>query len=75
LNYVGLVNGARYLSALDDQYRILRKRTVLLDDLPDTGIAAWWRIQRSLPERVAPVHALRGALSVRAETARALSIA
>lgn len=74
-NYVGLINGARYLSAIDDQYRILRKRTVLLDDLPDTGTATWWRVQRSLPERVAPVHAMQGALSVRAQRTHALSIA
>lgn len=75
LNYVGLVNGARYLSVVDDQYGILRKRTVLLDDLPGTGTATWWRIQRSLPERVSPVRTVQGALSVRAETAPSLSIA
>lgn len=75
LNYVGLVNGARYLAAIDDQYRILRKRTVLLDDLPETGTATWWHVRRSLPERVSPARAVQGALSVRAGTARALSIA
>lgn len=52
-NYVGLINGARYLAAIDDQYRILRKRTVLLDDLPAKGTGVWWRIRRSLWE-VAP---------------------
>ncbi len=47
-NYVGLINGARYLASMDDQYRILRKRTVLRDDLPAKGKGVWWRIHRSL---------------------------
>jgi hypothetical protein len=47
LNYLTLVNRAGYLGAMDDQYRILRKRTVLLDDLPERGKSVWWRMHRS----------------------------
>lgn len=73
-NYVGFVNSARYLSAIDDQYRILRKRTVLLDDLPKAGTATWWRIHRSLPE-IAPGVRMPSAMPVRAMPAQALSMA
>lgn len=73
-NYVGFVNNARYLSAIDDQYRILRKRTVLLDDLPNGGTATWWRIHRSLPE-LAPGVRMSSETPVRATTAQALSMA
>lgn len=50
LNYLTLVNRAGYLGAVDDQYRILRKRTVLLDDLPERGKAVWWRMHRSIAD-------------------------
>ncbi len=52
VNYVTLVNRAGYLGATDDQYRILRKRTILLDDLPERGKAVWWRMYRSVAEVV-----------------------
>lgn len=51
-NYVLLVNRAGYLAAVDDPYRILRKRTAVFDDLPERGMAAWWRIHRSTSELV-----------------------
>ena len=54
VNYVTLVNRAGYLGAMDDQFRILRKRTVLFDDLPERGKAVWWRVHRSVSE-VVPV--------------------
>lgn len=74
-NYVGLCNGARYLSAVDDQYRILRKRTVLLDDMPDTGTAMWWRIQRALPTAASSARTLSSETPRRATFAQSLSIA
>ena len=54
VNYVTLVNRAGYLGAADDQYRILRKRTVLLDDLPERGKGVWWRMYRSVLDVVPP---------------------
>lgn len=54
LNYLTLVNRAGYLGAMDDQYRILRKRTVLLVDLPEKGKSVWWRMHRSTAD-VCPV--------------------
>ena len=52
VNYVTLVNRAGYLGAMDDQFRILRKRTVLFDDLPERGKAVWWRVHRSVSKVV-----------------------
>jgi hypothetical protein len=75
VNFVTLVNRAGYLGAADDQYRILRKRTVLLDDLPDRGKAVWWRMYRSVSEVVPLVrHQPRG-LPVYEGPARSLSVA
>jgi hypothetical protein len=74
-NYVGLVNGARYLSAVDDQYRILRKRTVLLDDMPETGTAMWWRIQRALPNTASHARTMPSEASHRASFGQSLSMA
>jgi hypothetical protein len=54
-NYVTLVNRAGYLGAVDDQYRILRKRTTLLEDLPERGKAVWWRLHRSTSDVVPTV--------------------
>ncbi len=74
-NYLTLVNNARYLSAKDDQYRILRKRTGLLDDLPETGTAVWWRVYRSTSDAVPPARRVTSE-AVGRETARgSLSLA
>lgn len=74
-NYLTLVNNARYLSAKDDQYRILRKRTGLLDDLPETGTAAWWRVYRSMSDVRPPTLSTAGETSAQKIGARSLSVA
>lgn len=74
-NYVGLINAARYLAAVDDQYRILRKRTVLLDDLPAKGTGPWWRIHRSLRDVVSAAAHVPNAAPAREMTTRTLSMA
>lgn len=62
VNYLTLVNRAGYLGAADDQYRILRKRTMLFDELPERGMSAWWRMRRSVTDVVPIVpHELRTA--------------
>lgn len=74
-NYVGLINAARYLAAVDDQYRILRKRAVLLEDLPAKGTGPWWYIHRSLRDVVpAPARVSKDA-PAREAAMRSLSMA
>lgn len=74
-NYMALVNGARYLSATDDQYRILRKRTVLLNELPVTSAAAWWRVHRSMSDVVPLVPQVSSERPVQETVLRSLSLA
>ncbi|MGN6082027.1 hypothetical protein [Trinickia sp.] len=75
VNYVTLVNRAGYLGATDDPYRILRKRTALVDDLPERGKGVWWRIYRSISDVVPLVrHEPRG-MSMRDAPVRSLSVA
>lgn len=73
-NYMTLVNNARYLSANDDRYRILRKRTGLLDDLPETGTAVWWRVYRSTSDIVPPVRRVTSEAVERKTPLRSLSL-
>lgn len=74
-NYVGLINAARYLAAVDDPYRILRKRTVLLDDLPVKGKGPWWRIHRSLRDVVPAAARVSNDAPARETAMRSLSMA
>lgn len=75
VNYVTLVNRAGYLGAIDDQYRILRKRTTLLADLPERGKAVWWRLHRSTAEAVSMVKQAASADMTHETAARSLSVA
>jgi hypothetical protein len=75
VNYVTLVNRAGYLGAIDDQYRILRKRTTLLEDLPERGKAVWWRLHRSTAEAVPTVRQGASAGMTHETGARSLSVA
>ncbi|WP_206956527.1 hypothetical protein [Trinickia acidisoli] len=75
LNYVALVNRTGYLGAMDDPYRILRKRTLLLDDLPERGKAAWWRVYRSTSEVVPVMRHVPRAVMAQEVPMRSLSVA
>ena len=75
VNYVTLVNRAGYLAATDDPYRILRKRTVLLCDLPERGKAVWWRIHRSTSDVVSVAPNASRPVMTRETPARSLSAA
>lgn len=75
LNYLTLVNRAGYLGATDDQYRILRKRSVLLDDLPERGKSVWWRMHRSAADAGPVLRQDPPETTISAPAVRALSIA
>lgn len=74
VNYVTLVNRAGYLGATDDQYRILRKRTALFDDLPARGKGVWWRLYRSVSDVVPVVRHEPRSVSAYEGPARSLSV-
>lgn len=74
-NYVGLINGARYLAAMDDPYRVLRQRTLLLDDLPSQGTGPWWRIHRSLWDVVPNERRMPREAQARETMSRSMSLA
>lgn len=67
-------NHAGHLGAMDDPYRILRKRTALLDDLPERGKAVWWRMYRSVSDVVLPVRHVPHVMSAHEGPARLLSV-
>lgn len=71
---VTLVNHAGHLGAMDDPYRILHKRTALLDDLPERGKAVWWGMYRSVSEAVLPVRHEPHLMSAHEGPARLLSV-
>jgi hypothetical protein len=74
-NYVTFINRAGYLGAIDDPYRILRKRTAVFDDLPERGMSAWWRIHRSTSDLVSAVRRELHAAATRGTQAPVLSAA
>ena len=74
VNYVTLVNRAGYLGAVDDQYRILRKRTALVEDLPEKGKSVWWRLYRSTSEAVAVARQELRSSTPQETAARSLSV-
>lgn len=74
-NYLALLNNARYLSATDDHYGILRKRTTLLGDLPERGTAIWWRAHRSLSDAVPSARHVANEASARETASYSLSVA
>lgn len=45
-NYVALINDARYLGARTNPYGELRGGACTLPDLPASGAAVWWRLDR-----------------------------
>ncbi|HEX2652834.1 MAG TPA: hypothetical protein VHN11_04200 [Xanthobacteraceae bacterium] len=49
-NYVALINGAGYLSVAPGPYCGIHNSVSTQSDLPDSGMAVWWRAYRSVAD-------------------------